>query len=447
MKHKTNRLWALAGVAVICGACLEAAAKTAITIVEDEDIPDVVEGVPEDVAESFVNFLPAGFILVAGAPDYSSVSLSLLDRFGDLAREDFLNSGSTAPGLSTTLGSDVVVARTPSPNRDIVVIDRGNSVLTWIAARTAEIDDVQLRGQMVVGEAFYGHNPQDYLAISPFKAYVSRAGVVYDGDDYSGDDLLVVDPSKRTELGTIALSAFARQSPESEAPNFAAPFRLMAVEDLVYVVLQNLTNDGSWLAATASVLAIDPDSDTVVADLAIAGLENCSAAAYSKPDQKVFLACGGNFAKGPALQLARSGLAVIDVADPRNPILTKTIPADDFADTPLGIELGLVGPAKVAVIASGEMNWDTFEVIHDEVVFVVDTTASTNIATDIHRVEGAFQLSVYADPVQERLYVGDAYWAGPFFAVYDTDRLTGQVEHLRDLSFANGFAVRTIAIY
>lgn len=447
MKQKTTWLWTLAGVAVFCGACLEEAAKTTISIVEDEEIPDVSADVPEDVAEVYANFLPAGFILVAGAPDYSSVSLSLLDRFGDLAREDFLNSGSTAPGLSMTLGSDVVVARTPSPNRDIVVIDRGNSVLTWIAARTAEIDEVQLRGQMIVGEAFYGHNPQDYLAVSPFKAYVSRAGIVDDGDGYSGDDLLIVDPSNRTELGTIPLSEFARQSPGSENPNYAAPYRLLAVEDLVYVVLQNLTNDGSYLAATASVVAVDPGNDTVIADLTVDGLENCSAAAHSKPDKKIFLACSGNFAKGPALQFARSGIAVIDVTDPRNPNLTKTIPADDFAATPLGFELGLVGPAKVAVVANGEMNWDTFEVIHDEVIYVVDTTAETNIATDIYSVEGAFQLSVYSDPVQERLYVGDAYWAGPFFSVYDTDRLTGQVEHLRDLSFANGFAVRTIAIY
>lgn len=422
-------------------ACL---GEGAIVNEPSDDTPDQPAlSVTEAVRLAFANVLPAGIVAVQGAPDYSSTSLSLLNLEGGIAAEDFLNSGSTVPGLSTAIGSDVVAPSSPSPNSEIVVIDRGNAVLTWIDHQTRDVI-----GQMVVGEAFYGHNPQDYLALSPTKAYVARGGVVFgSGSDFTGDDLLIINPSTRTELGSIGLSDLAQQSPGTTSTNYAAPYRVIKVGDYVYVVLQNLTADGSFLAATASLAIIDPSDDSVVGDLVLTGLENCGDAIYSIPNSEVTVVCSGNFAKGPDLQLERSGLAIIDASNPAAPTLKKVIAATSFAPKPLADDLGYVGVSKVAVVSYGETDFATGNVIQTENVYVVDTSASTDIANEIYNADGAFQLTVFADPVSQRLYVGDGAFAGPLLAVFETDRLSGAVTRLDDIVFDNDFPVRDLSIY
>lgn len=443
MKNNNWRqLAAIFALTITQAACLDTT-----KLVEKEPVDEMPVETPISVTEAielaFANVLPTGIIAVQGAPDYSSVSLSLLTLEGAIAVEDFLNSGSTTPGLSTAIGSDVMAPSSPSPNSEIVVIDRGNAVLTWINHQTHNVV-----GQMVVGEAFYGHNPQDYLALSTTKAYVARGGVVFgSGGDFTGDDLLIINPSTRTELGSIGLSDLAQQSPGTTSTNYAAPYRLIRVGAYVYVVLQNLTADGSFLAATGALAIVDPSNDSVVGDLVLTGLENCGDAIYSIPNSEVTVVCSGNFAKGPDLQLERSGLAIIDASNPAAPSLKKIIAANSFAPKPLADDLGYIGVSKVAVVSYGETDFATGAVLQTENVYVVDTSASTDIASEVYSAEGAFQLAVFADPVNQRLYVGDGAFANPLLAVFSTDRLSGEVKQLDDIVFANNFPVRDLTLY
>ena len=60
---------------------------------------------------------------------------------------------------------------------------------------------------------------------------------------------------------------------------------------------------------------------------------------------------------------------------------------------------------------------------------------------------GSFQLTVFADPVNGRLYIGDADFAAPALQVYDIDRTTGAVTYLTERTFEDGLPVRAMTIY
>lgn len=430
--------YVLFAIAILTSGCLGSTAKN----------PGSNDGPPLSVTEAaeqaFPNLVGNGIVVVAGPPDYTSVALSLLDTAGNVVAESFLDSGSQTPQLSTALSGDVVPAGNPTPASEVVVIDRTNSVLTWI-----DPDSRTVLRQRVVGEPFYGHNPHDYLELSNSKGYVTRWDPVYneDGELESGSDILVFDPSTGEELGTIDLSGEVVAVPNTTANTLARPDRLLAVEDYVYVVLQNITDDGSFVAANSVVAVIDPENDRVVGSLVLDGLENCGSAVYSKPVSEVYLVCSGNFAKGPVLQVGRSGIAVLDVSTPAAPTFARAISAQAFAERPLADVLGLVTATHVAVVEYGELDFVTFEVVANENIYVVDTTATTNIASRIYSVAGAYQLTVFADPVHARLYIGDADFTDPRLAVYAVTRETGGVAPLAEHRFSNGFAVRSMGLY
>jgi YVTN family beta-propeller protein len=91
-----------------------------------------------------------------------------------------------------------------------------------------------------------GTNPQDIAFASPSKAYVSRLG---------SPDLLIVDPSTGTTLGTIPLAAWADADGNPEAAHLAV------VGDLLFVALGRLANFVP--ADTGLVVVVDMRADTL----------------------------------------------------------------------------------------------------------------------------------------------------------------------------------------
>lgn len=94
-----------------------------------------------------------------------------------------------------------------------------------------------------------GSDPHDIVVISPSKAYVSRGNET---------ELLVVDPSSGSHLGTIDLSRF------SDADGIPEMDCMILIGDLLFVSIQRLDRNYYWHPVSPSYLAvIDTRADTL----------------------------------------------------------------------------------------------------------------------------------------------------------------------------------------
>jgi len=106
-----------------------------------------------------------------------------------------------------------------------------------------------------------GSDPHDIVFASGTKAYVSR------GND---TELLIVDPSSGSHLGTVDLSRF------SDADGIPEMDCMILVGDFLFVSIQRLDRNNYWLAVPPSYLAvIDTRADTLYdCDPATPGLQS-----------------------------------------------------------------------------------------------------------------------------------------------------------------------------
>jgi hypothetical protein len=183
----------------------------------------------------------------------------------------------------------------------IVLIDRyPNAVLTWVDPATAAV-----QSQLSVATGF-ASNPQDYLEVSATKAYVPRFATnptpgtePYD----AGDDVLVIDPSQPAVVGRVALAT------ASDGVYLPRAFRLAAVGDVAWVVLQRLDADFSQ-AGDGRIVGIATGGDTIRFTLDLAQAANCGAPVLSPSRSTAVVACSGFL--GDADPLARSTVLVLD---------------------------------------------------------------------------------------------------------------------------------------
>src|SRR6185369_5461609 len=101
--------------------------------------------------------------------DYKTTLVSLVDPVTDtVTKDNCINSGSKPVTLTATLSGDVVVPTQAQPSGEVLLIDRLNSTLTWVAPRTCEVTR-----QVNVGEG-KAANPQDVIPVRDKKVYVAR---------------------------------------------------------------------------------------------------------------------------------------------------------------------------------------------------------------------------------------------------------------------------------
>ena len=121
---------------------------------------------------------PSGLAVLNIASDYMSSSVSILNPQGGLVRGDCVHSMSVGAG-SLTISGDVALPSQPQRGGQVVLLDRGNSALTFVNPTTCAID----RQMSVKGGTFQKPNPHDVVIVSDSKAYVTRyeknAGVRY----------------------------------------------------------------------------------------------------------------------------------------------------------------------------------------------------------------------------------------------------------------------------
>jgi len=362
-------------------------------------------GTAEGGDASDATFSPAaaaGLAVIHGDKSYTASLLSLVDPVsGTLIRDNCLNSGTVAPGLSKALSGDVVLPSAPLPGNPLILIDRGNSNLIWV-------DPVHCTAirQINVGQGFMA-NPHDVLAVTASKIYVTRYGsnpkpaTPLDG----GGDLLVLDPDQSQPLSRIDLAPLA--SAPGVNPN---PDRGQVLGGKLFVTLNNFSADFSK-AGPGRVVIVDPATDTVTGSIDLPGLKNCGAIVPvpGRP-ASLAIACAGAFADG-ADQIKASGIAIVDTS--ASPPSVTSLTATSFGRPVSGSDLAMINANLGLVVVPGDFSGKP-----------ADQMWSFDLAAGLpHMIlesQAAFVLGgLVFDRISQRVFVGDADATTPRVRVFD----------------------------
>jgi DNA-binding beta-propeller fold protein YncE len=345
--------------------------------------------------------LPVGMAVVGS--DYTSSVISLVDpATSAVVRDRCLDSGTRAPLLSATLSGDVTLPSEPQGDQQLLIIDRGNSTLTWLDPASCQV----LR-QMSAGDGF-GANPQDVVAGPPGKAYVTRYNR-NPGRADEGSDLLVIDPAAAMALRTIPLPAPSTSELPAGTLASARPTRALHIGGKLYVVLNNLSDDFAS-GGPGRVAVVDTTSDSVTSTIEIPALKNCGALARARNAAgrpALVVGCDGLSSDGTA-RLDSAGFAWVDL-EPA-PVV-KVVGSQMFGRPVSGSVLAVAAPDLAFTVVAGDFMgpatdavWG-FDFAGGPPRKLVDGT-------------GAFLLSVALSPDGQRLYVLDAAPAQPRVRVY-----------------------------
>jgi hypothetical protein len=342
--------------------------------------------------------------------DFVSTSLSLLNTQGGLARADCVHTMTTGTG-SKTISGDVVLPSQPQRGGQVVLIDRGNTALTFVNPATCVVDR-----QHSVKAGFNFANPHDVVIVSDSKAYVTR----YDRNAApanpmaAGEDVLIIDPRDGALRGRIDLSSYA--ATVIGATIQARPDRAIIAAGKVVVTLNNLSGDFSTYGP-GGVVVIDPATDTVVQHLSLGGLKNCEGLDYLASTRTVLVACGGAF--GSTEQALESGVVVLDAST--SPLtIARTISGVAFATRPVNFLWVLALPSASSPTRAFAATMGSFTPsIQDKLYafdFVTGGTTPFGMATpfDLGRPaagNGRF-LMPDANAAMPRIHVYDARAAG-----------------------------------
>jgi hypothetical protein len=244
---------------------------------------------------------PVGFAVINGSSDYLSVSISLLNANGGLAKADCIHS--TTSGGSSTISGDVTLPSQPQRGNALVLIDRGNGAITFLNPTSCAIER-----QFSVKGGLTRPNPHDIVIVSDSKAYVTR----YERNSAVtlGDDLYIMNPATGAAAGRIDLSPYA--PPVTGKTVQARPDRAVIAGGKVLVTLNSTTPTYPYTYGEGRLVVVDPATDTVTQSVPLSGLKNCEGLDYLPASRTVLVSCAGTF-ESPD-QLVESGIAVVDVS-------------------------------------------------------------------------------------------------------------------------------------
>ncbi|HEX5036268.1 MAG TPA: hypothetical protein VFX30_03840 [bacterium] len=232
--------------------------------------------------------------------------------------------------------------------------------------------DFQVLSQFTVGE---GTNPQDLIALSATKAYVS----LYEPennrtDGLDVDDLIIINPQTGAIAKTIDLTPFTA----NDGARFARVSDLLKVGGKIFAAVQDLGNDLSLAAdQPGKIVAIDTATDGIV-DSAVLACRDPVAMAYSNETHFIYVACADYF----NLASPYGGVEVVDPSTLTS--LGLFVTDNDLAGAPGDIEVsGGRGFLTVGTSNAGKEIYSTSVV--------------------------SFALDVNGDPDVRTLYEGTAY--------------------------------------
>ena len=341
--------------------------------------------------------------------DYKSTVVSLADPVkGTLTQDDCIDSGSVAPTLSFALSGDTVLSSQTQANHELLLIDRTNTALDFIAPKTCQVDR-----QISVGTGFYS-NPRDVVSISATKAYVTRfetnphpSGAPNANDQ--GNDLLIINPASGAITGRIDMAPYA--TPVDGAVIQARPDRAFLAAGRVYVTLSNLSADFK-IAGAGRVVMVDPVKDAVTGVIDLPGYKSCSGIDYVDSTATLIVGCSGDYNLATSGQVAQSALVEIDIgASP--PAIKNVIAASATGGRPISSAFAVAGTHLVVVATSGD-----FSGTPADSLWALDLTSGS--ATKIIDGGGSFVFGGIAwDAQTERVFVADASTPTPVIRIFD----------------------------
>jgi len=212
--------------------------------------------------------------------DFASTSISLLGHAGEVLADDYINSGTTKPGLTATISGDVDLPTTGEPGI-LTLIDRyGTDVVTRI-----RLEDGVVLGQVRTQEpssSDYSSNPQDLLYVDSRTAWVSRWGHNTQPSApgiLRGSDLLIIDPTTMERTGgRIDLSSLGTTVDfyGEETAIRVRPRKIVRVGHFAAVGLDMLSDGTPYiLAAGPGRLAIVDTRNGAIAHLDLPPFKNC----------------------------------------------------------------------------------------------------------------------------------------------------------------------------
>ncbi|MCB9599539.1 MAG: hypothetical protein H6720_04140 [Sandaracinus sp.] len=226
---------------------------------------------------------PAGDALldpVSGTPrfvvvgsDYTSSVVSLLAADGTVLSDAWIDSGTTAPGLVSTLSGDVAVGSGAAAGT-VILIDRQSTdvVSAWCL-------DGSLVGQLRVrsADSSFSPNPHDAVVVGD-TGWVTRndtnpSGAAEPGD--RGGDIFGFDATTMVANGRrVDFSSFEGMTDAGVAYS-ARPGRLLTNGARLFTVLGRTPTDYSDTDAAASVFVSVDATSSAVESLELTGLRNC----------------------------------------------------------------------------------------------------------------------------------------------------------------------------
>lgn len=294
---------------------------------------------------------PCGHALYVLSSDYQSTNVSLLGWEGEVLSHSIVSSASEDPGLSVALSGDVSAPTSRTLGGELVLIDRyPAAVLSFVDPRSATV-----RAQLSVQTGF-ASNPQDYLELSPDKAYVTRYSPNPEPGREpldEGSDVLVVDPANVALLSRIDLGAAMDGAEPGILPR---PSRMVAAGDYVYVLLSAYSLDFSR-SGDGRVAVLDARSDELVSSFELAGARGCYGLALSASGARLAVGCSGTFGGTSTPTLEDAGVLLLDAAGPELSLAARWS-AEELGGDPLGQSLSFS--------AEGELLLATFGALDDE---------------------------------------------------------------------------------
>lgn len=310
---------------------------------------------------------------VFGVDYNNSVNIAAVSVAGKVLSSSLLSSGSELPGLSLPLGTDSVPVTQVQSGDELVVLDRTNHAIDWLAL------SAQVTNQIGVGPGGFAANPYDYLELSPELGFVSRFatnGAPGNADLDEGGDLLAIDPSSGELLGRVDFNHLT----EGEADLEPRPTKIIDYDGNLYVVLGMLAAD--FTPVTESVLAkVDPNTLEVTATLSL-GLRNCEDISMAPRGSLAAIACKGGWADDPIT--VNSGIVIVDLASAA-PQIAATYGAAELAEAQIST-LSFASETQILFSAYGS----TYPTVIDDAAFTLDLTDGS--VSDPVMEAGAYQL-------------------------------------------------------
>lgn len=311
--------------------------------------------------------------LVVIDSDYQATNVSLVGFDGKVLSSSFFSSSSPTlhpESPASALSGDVVQPTMPQQGPRVVLIDRHFGVLSWV-----EIASGKLLSQLPIGPKV-PLNLQDYLEVSPHKAYVPTLDPRLDpslGPVEKGSNVVIIDPAAPAITGVIDLRPALSGD---EAKLYPRPTRAVLVGQRAYVLLAPATQYFDQ-TAVSRIVTLDTETDAIVAVTPLPGLHNCTGLGLSPSGKRLAVSCSGTFHTSAAGQrsakLDESGLIVLTRSDDAL-AEEKRWWAKDFGESPLGFSVSFASEDQVTFATFGQLG-DDGKPVRDDAFMTLDLTS------------------------------------------------------------------------